>query len=431
MEIIIILALILINGIFSMSETAVIASRKARLQQQAEKGQKGAKAALALAEEPNRFLSTVQIGITLIGVLTGAFGGATIAHQIGLLLVDTPLEPYREAIGFGIIVAITTYLSLIVGELVPKRLALRAPEAIAARVARPMNFLSRLTAPLVTFLSVSTDLVLRLLGAHKTEEVPVTEAEITGMVKQGVEAGVFEEGAHDMVEGVFSLPEIRVSALMTPRTEVLWINVQDSAETIREELLKFEHTRLPVADGDLDHVLGMMHARAVLEQLLNGKPIDVREAVTPALSLPASTSALRALEVFRTTGTHFALVVGEYGDTLGVITLQDILEEIVGEVDLDTDPDVVRREDGSYLLDGLLSIDEFSELFELEDIPGAHRVFETLGGFVMAQRDEIPQSGDYFTWGTLRIEVVDMDGNRVDKVLVTPISALSKDADNG
>lgn len=431
MELLIILVLIIVNGLFSMSETAVISSRKSRLQQQAEKGDKGARTALQLADEPNRFLSTVQVGITLIGVLTGAFGGATMAHQIARLLVDTPFEPYGEAIGFGLIVLLTTYLSLIIGELVPKRLALRSPETVAMRIARPMNSLSRITSPVVKLLSFSTEAVLWLLGARKNEETPVTGDEITGMVRQGVEAGVFEETAHGMVEGVFSLPDRKNSALMTPRNDVLWINIRDDAALIREELIAGDHSRFPVCDGDIDHVLGVVHSKHVMDQLLLGKPLDVQAIMTPALTTPASAPAVRTLELFRENGDHFALVIGEYGETLGIITLQDILEEIVGDVENDDEPEIVKRGDGTYFLDGLLPIDEFQELFDIEEVPGAHRVFETLGGFVMAQMDGIPKVGDQFDWGKLHVEVVDMDGNRVDKLLVSTSLAAAKDEPDG
>jgi len=425
MELVIIVLLLILNGVFSMSETAVITSRKTRLQQLADKGDKSAQAALKLAEEPNRFLSTVQIGITLIGVLTGAFGGATLAGQVAVLMIDTPLAPYADAIGFGVIVVITTYLSLIIGELVPKRLALRSPESVARRIARPMNILSRITSPVVTVLSLSTDAILWLIGARKLDEPPVTQHEIEGMVKQGVEAGVFEETAHGMVEGVFSLSERKTSSLMTPRTDVLWLNLNDSPDLMREELIKSDHSRMPVCDGDIDHVLGIVHAKDVMEQLLRGQPLDIRAVMDFALSVPATTPATRTLELFQANGVHFALVIGEYGETAGVITLQDILEEIVGNVEINIEPEIVVRQDGSYLLDGLLPISEFAELFKIDDIPGAHKVFETLGGFVIAQMDNIPKAGDHFTWGKLRIEVMDMDNNRVDKVMVSALEEVS------
>jgi len=274
-------------------------------------------------------------------------------------------------------------------------------------------------------LSLSTDAILWLIGARKLDEPPVTQHEIEGMVKQGVEAGVFEETAHGMVEGVFSLSERKTSSLMTPRTDVLWLNLNDSPDLMREELIKSDHSRMPVCDGDIDHVLGIVHAKDVMEQLLRGQPLDIRAVMDFALSVPATTPATRTLELFQANGVHFALVIGEYGETAGVITLQDILEEIVGNVEINIEPEIVVRQDGSYLLDGLLPISEFAELFKIDDIPGAHKVFETLGGFVIAQMDNIPKAGDHFTWGKLRIEVMDMDNNRVDKVMVSALEEVS------
>lgn len=427
MELLIIFFLIVLNGLFSLSEAAIIAARKTRLRQFAEKGDVGARAALELADEPNRFLSTVQIGITLIGILTGAIGGATLEHQFALLLSETPLAPYSDVIAFTSIVLLTTYLSLIIGELVPKRLALRSPETLARRIARPMDVLSRLTAPVVTLLSASTEAILWLLGARAPTDAGVTEDDITGMVKQGVEAGIFQATAPDMVEGVFSLRDRRNSLLMTPRTEVTWLNAQASPDAIRDELIATQHSRLPLCDGELDHVIGLVHTKDVMEQVLRGEPLDVRAVMTPALMVPGVAPVTRTLELFRQNSAHFAVVIGEYGDTIGVLTMQDILEEIVGEVEAGDEPEITRRADGSYLLDGQLPIDEFADLFNLEDIPGAHRIFETLGGFIMDRMDGIPKAGDQFTWGTLKVEVIDMDGNRVDKVLVFSEPAAAKD----
>jgi putative hemolysin len=417
MELLIIVVLLIVNGVFSMSEAAVIASRKARLQQQADKGSHGAKAALELAEEPTRFLSTVQIGITLIGVLTGAFGGAALAHPIALLLRDTPLAPYAEAIGFGAIVLLTTYLSLIVGELVPKRLALRSPESIAARIARPMQVLSRATAPVVTLLTASTNAVLWLLRQHESEEAPVTEEEIKAMIAEGVEAGVFEEAHHDMVEGVFSLSDRRISTLMTPRTEVHWLDVQDSPEETRAKIIDSGYSQLPVCEGDFDHVIGILYAKNLLARLLSGASFDLRAAMDEPLYVPASMPASQVLEVFRKQGKYAALVVGEYGGAEGMITIQDILTEIVGEPDHEVH--AIQRDDGSWLLDGLTPISDFMEQYAIDDLPGAHTAFETLGGFIMAQIGNIPKAGDNFDWKLLHLEVLDMDGNRVDKVLIS------------
>jgi putative hemolysin len=420
MEIAIILLLILLNGVFSGSETAVISSRKARLQQLAEKGDLGAKAALDLAQEPTRFLSTVQVGITLIGVLTGAFGGATIAEQVALIVRQTPLARYADAIGFGLVVIVTTYLSLIIGELVPKRLALQYPERIASSIAPPMNFLSRITSPLISFLSGSTHAVLFLLGVRPSEEPPVTQEEIKTMMQQGAEAGVFAEEQQDMVSGIFRIGERRIGSIMTPRTEIVWLNLRDTEEENRAKIKECNYSRLPVCDGDMDHVVGVLNAKTLLSRLVAGGSFDIAEVMIDAQFAPASMPASKVLDLFRESGQHIAIVLGEYGGMEGLVTIQDVLEEIVGDVE-ETVPQATQREDDSWLVDGLMSVDDFKDLLSLDEISGEHDRFMTVGGFVMAQINDIPKAGDTFDWTTLHFEVMDMDGNRVDKVLVTVI----------
>ncbi|MCC6803848.1 MAG: HlyC/CorC family transporter [Anaerolineae bacterium] len=420
MEIVIIVLLIVLNGLFSGSETAVISSRKARLQQLADKGDNGAKTALEMAQEPTRFLSTVQVGITLIGILTGAFGGATIAEQIAEVVRTTPLAAYADAIGFGVVVAVTTYLSLIIGELVPKRLALQYPERIAATIAPPMNVLSKITSPLISFLSGSTHAVLLLLGVRDSDEPPVTEEEIKTMMQQGIEAGVFEEGEQEMVSGIFRLGELRVGSLMTPRTEIIWLNLRDTEEENRAKIQHSPFSRLPVCDGDMDHVIGVLNAKTMLSRLVGGGTFDIEATMVEAQFTPATTPASKVIDRFRETAQHIAIVIDEYGGMEGLVTIQDILEEIVGDVE-ETAPQATQREDKSWLVDGLMSIDDFKDLLVLDDIPGEHERFETLGGFMMAQVNDIPKTGDNFDWKNLHFEVMDMDGNRVDKVLVTTI----------
>ncbi len=417
MELLVILLLILLNGVFSMSEAAVISARKARLQQQAEKGNVGAQTALKLANEPNRFLSTVQVGITLIGVLTGAFGGATIAAQIAVFIRPTPLGRYADAIAFGIIVLVTTYLSLILGELVPKRIALQFPERVASTIARPMNLLSKLTSPLISVLSGSTDAVLFLLGIRAPEEPPVTEEEIKTMMQQGIEAGVFEEAEQDMVSGIFRLGDRRAVSLMTPRTSVYWINIRDSEDEIRTKIRESIYSRLPVCDGDTDHIIGVLSAKALLSRVLAGESFDVRSSMEEAQFVPESMPASKVLDIFRASARHLAIVIDEYGGMEGLITMQDLLQEIVGDVE-ETAPQAVEREDGSWLIDGLMPVDDFKRMFSLDELPGEHDQFTTLGGFVMAQIGNIPKASDTFDWTKLHVEVMDMDGNRVDKVLV-------------
>ncbi len=425
-EILVIFLLIVANGIFAMSEIAVVSSRKARLQQLANEGNAKARAALKLAESPNNFLSTVQVGITLIGVLTGAFGGATIARNLASYLQQIPvLAPYSQAIALGIVVLTITYLSLIIGELVPKRLALNSPERIAANIAMPMRVIAVIASPAVYLLSASTDFVLRILGIGPSTEPLVTEEEIKVLIEQGTEAGTFEVAEQDMVERVFRLGDRPVSALMTPRPEIVWLDLEDSLEVNRHRIIDGGHSRFPVCQGGLDNVLGIVSVSDLLARCLSNQPLDLTVLLRQPVFVPESTRGLKVLEMFKQTGTHIALVVDEYGVIQGLVTLNDILIEIVGDVPSDDDqeePQAVQREDGSWLLDGMLSIDEFFELFAIKEIPAEHRgSYQTLGGFVITHLGRIPKASDYFEWQGMRIEVVDMDGNRVDKVLAAPM----------
>jgi putative hemolysin len=419
-EMLIIALLMVLNGVFAMSEAAVIATRKARLQQEAEKGNRRARAALKLADDPNRVLSTVQIGITLIGILAGVFGGATVAQALAIELRKIPaLAPYAQPLSFSLVVLLTTYLSLIIGELVPKRLALRYPEKILKQVAIPMRSLSKLAAPAVFILSVSTDAILWLLGMRADTEPPVTADEIKAMVQQGVDAGVFQEADHEMVDGIFRLNDRRVKALMTPRTEVVWLNLEESNEEQIRKITDCRLTRFPVAEGDLDHVLGVVSARDLFARSLQGEPFDVRAAMMDALFVPESMLASRVMQMFKEQGRQIALVMGEHGGIQGVVTLQDLLNQIVGGVDELDKPGTVQRDDGSWLLDGLMPVDDFKRTVGIDDVlPGEHNAYETLGGFVMAKLGRIPASADKFEWERYTFEVMDMDGNRVDKVLV-------------
>ncbi|HIK55012.1 MAG TPA: HlyC/CorC family transporter [Synechococcales cyanobacterium M55_K2018_004] len=433
-EIVVILLLILANSLFVISEMSIVSARKTRLQELSERGDRRARAALDLANAPNRFLSTVQVGITLIGIMTGAFGGAAIAGRLTTVLAPLPIiGRYGQAIAFGLVVLIITYLSLIIGELVPKRLALQHSEQIAMVIAGPMGWLSTVTYPLVHLLSISTDAVLRLLGiSHATEEQLVTEEEIKVMVRQGTEAGMFEEAEQDMVERVFHLADQQVSALMTPRLEVVWLDLNDPEEVNRRKMIENGHSRYPVCQDSLDNVLGVVHVTDLLNRSLQNQPLDLAGNIRDPLFIPESTGALKLLELFKQSSTHIALVVDEYGVVQGVVTLNDVMEVIIGEVpfaDHNFESPVVQREDGSWLLDGMLPIDRLKELFDLEDLPGEERGnFQTLGGFVITQLGRIPAAADHFEYHGLRFEVMDMDGNRVDKMLVVPLGETNRDA---
>lgn len=408
-----------------MSEIAVLSSRKARLQQLANKGDTKAQAALDLANSPNRFLSTVQVGITLIGILAGAFGGATLAKKLAVVLNTIPLvAPYSEALSFTIVVLVITYLSLIVGELVPKRLALNSPEKIASAIAIPMRFLDMVAYPVVHLLSASTDIALRLLGIKPSTEPEVTEEEIKVLMQQGTDAGTFEEAEQNMVERVFRLGDRRVSSLMTPRPDIVWLDLEDPLEDNRRQMVESMHSRFPVCQGGIDDVLGVIHVNDLMTRVLEGQSLDLVASLRQPLFVPESTRALKVLESFKQSSTHIALVVDEYGVLQGLVTLNDILEAIVGDIPsinpLD-EPQVVQREDGSWLLDGMLPIDELRELFDIGEIAEEDRGnYHTLGGFVVMHLGRIPSAADHFQWSDLRFEVMDMDGNRVDKVLVVP-----------
>lgn len=426
-EILIILLLTIANGIFAASEMAVVSARKTRLQELADRGDKSAQAALGLANSPDRFLSTVQIGITLIGILAGAFGGATLSQTLSDYFNQVPaLQPYSEQIAFGIVVLIVTYLSLIIGELVPKRLALNNAERLATVMARPMQALSKLVSPIVFLLSCSTGMVLRLLGIdpNSVNEPLVTEEEIKVLVRQGAEAGMFETAEQDMVERVFHLGDKQAVALMTPRFDITWLDISDPPEINHQKMTESRHSRFPVCQETLDNVLGVAQVSDILSHSLSGQPIDLTAVLRQPLFIPETTHALKILELFKQSGTHIAFVVDEYGVIQGVVTLNDVMEVIIGDIPFADQPheaDIIRREDGSWLLDGMLPITELKEVLELEQLPGEARGnFQTLGGFMITNLGRIPKSSDHFVWDDYRFEIMDMDGNRVDKVLVVP-----------
>ena len=421
-EILFIFVLLLVNGILAMSEAALISARNVRLQQRANEGDKKAAAALKLMSTPNLFLSTVQVGITLVGVLSGAVGGASIVDQLSPVIARvTALAPYSETISFGLVVVIITYATLILGELVPKRLALQNPENVASAVARPMVIISTVFSPIVRILSISTDSVLRLLGMRASNEPPVTEEEIHVLLDQGTQAGIFEEAEQDMVAGVFRLNDRRVYSIMTPRTEISWLDVRDTTNEILEKVSAESYSRYPVCQGSLDNVLGIVKARDLLIRSLAGQPIQLKDSLYPAVFIPETTFASRALEIFKEGNKEFLLVIDEFGGVTGLLAINDVLEEIVGDIETG-EPRVTQRQDGSWLLDGMLDIDEFKEIFNLGSLPNEGD-YETLAGFVMASLGRIPHAADQFEWEGLRFEVVDMDARRVDKVLVTTLPA--------
>jgi len=421
-EILFILLLIVANGLFAMSELAVVSARKSRLKQWASRGNRKAQVALDLANDPNRFLSTVQVGITLIGTLAAAFGGATIAEAIEARLKRVPsLAPYGEAIGLAVVVAGITYFSLVLGELVPKRLALSNPERIASVVAGPLRRLSILGVPLVRLLSSSTETILRILGIRQSAEPPVTEEEVNILLKQGTQAGVFEPAEQEMVKRVFRLGDQRARNLMTPRTEVVWIDPSDPLEEVRRKVTESPHSQFPVCAGSLDDVLGVVPAKHLLVSDLIRQPFDIKGILQIPLFIYEGTRGLTVLELFKQSGRHFAIVLSEYGSVEGLLTTNDILEAIVGDLPREADigdQRAVKRPDGSWLVDGSLDVAEFRDLIEAPRLPEGD--YHTVAGLVLGLLGRIPTVADSFEWDGFKFEVLDMDGHRIDKVLVSP-----------
>lgn len=425
LEIAIILLLVAANGVFAMSEISVVAARKIRLQQRAEDGDQRARLALKLANNPAQFLSTVQVGITLIGVLAGAYGGATLAAPLAQALASVPLiGDYAEATALGLVVASITVLSIIVGELVPKSIGLRYPESIASWVAGPMTLLSRVGAPLIHVLTASTNVIMRLVGFKPMSEPGLTEDEIRAVISEGAESGVLEPTEESIVQRVFQLGDMRVAAIMTPRVDIEWVDVNISTEDLRGFLMSHSHNEFVVCEGNLEHVLGTVRAAELLPALLTGGVIGLRALLRQPLFVPDSMGAFKLLEAFRASHRHLALVMDEFGAVEGLVSITDLLEGLVGA--LPGDPNdaqaaFVRRDDHSWLVEGSAPIDEVVSKFELEQPAEEVGAYHTLAGFVIARLGRIPQTADTFDYADFRFEVVDMDGRRVDKVMVTRV----------
>lgn len=425
-DLLIVFGLILINGAFALSELAVVSARRGRLVSMAAEGRSGAKSALALASQPGRFLSTVQIGITLIGILNGVFSGATLGSALTGGLIEAGLSTrLAEVLGFGSVVVIVTYLSVVIGELVPKNLALRKPEAIACIVAPPMTALSRIAGPVVWLLDTSTKLVFRLLGGGANNAAQVTEEEIKSLIAEAESAGVLETGERQMISGVLRLADRNVVGIMTPRTEVDWIDITDSDDEIKSKVLGTMHSRLPVGEGSVDATIGVVETRELLAGVIADEPLDLKALLRKAPVIPETTSALDALTTLRDGEVPMVLIHDEYGNFEGLATPADILEAIAGvfrSEGEDRDPFVVPREDGSWLLSGAMPADEMAELLGVK-LP-ERRDYQTVAGFVLASLRHLPAVGEAVDILGWRFEIVDMDGRRIDKVLVNraPIS---------
>lgn len=429
-EILIIVLLLAANGVFAMTEIAVVSSRKARLRQLAATGDVRARAALELAESPNRFLATVQVGITLVGVLAGAFGGATIAEEIAAALNDLPLlAAYGEAIGIGVVVLGITFVSLILGELVPKRIGLNNPERIARLMAGPMNRLAWIASPLVRLLTGSTELVLSCIRLKKPTDPPVTEEEVKVLIQEGVQAGVFDRHEPEMVEGVLALDRLPVRDIMTPRAKIIWINQADSHEAVWHKIVVSGHTNFPVYEKTRDQVLGVLSLKAVYANLAAGIPVKIADLLMPPVFVAGTQTVAGLLELFKRSNHHVAFVTDDSGCVIGLVTVIDVMEAIVGEFPVPAErlkPEVRKRADGSCLADGALVLEELAPVLPTLRFPPAEkRDFATLAEYTVARLGHSPREGETFDEQGLRFEILDLDGDRVDKVLIAPVDSGS------
>ena len=432
MELAILVALIVLNGIFAMSEIALITARKSRLQKLAEDGDHSAAVAIHLGEEPTQFLSTIQIGITAIGILNGIVGEAALAGPLAGLLYGWGVDERISAIGATTLVVVTvTYFSIVVGELVPKRIAQFNAEGIARLMARPIAFLAQLSRPFVALLTVSTDGLLHLLGKKELSSANLTEEDIHAILVEGSQAGVIEKHEHDMVRNVFRLDDRQIASLMTPRSDIIWLDMEAPLEEGLDKLTASDHSRFPVCQGGLHAVLGVISAKRLLKQHLQGEPQEkIVDYLQPAVYVPESLTGMKLLEQFRESGVQMVFVVDEYGEILGLVTLQNLLEALAGEFRPRDPEDVwaVQRADGSWLLDGLIPIPELKDRLDLKTVPEEEKGrYHTLSGMVMWLVGRVPHTGDITEWEGWRLEVVDLDGNRIDKVLASRL--LEPEAD--
>jgi putative hemolysin len=432
MEFVLLLLLIALNGVFALSEMAVVSSRKSRLQRWADERRPGAAAALALANDPSRFLATIQVGITVIGVASGAFGEASFAAALAAWLSGwAPLAPHAEGLALAIVVAAIAFLALIAGELVPKRLALANPEWLASLVAPPMSRLARAAAPLVRLLSATTDAVLKVLGFGGKAPPPIGEEEIKVLMEQGAKAGVFEKYEPLIVSRLFRLAELRVTGVMTPWPDIVYLDLEEPLEWNVERIAASGHSRFPVVRADPRRVEGMVFTKTLLADAVLGKRVDLAASMTRPLFVPESLTAMEVVALFRKHRQTAGLVVDEHGELQGLVSINDVVKALAGDiavVEEAEESDVVKREEGSWLIDGAVTVHRFKEAVGLRaDLPEeALGTYHTLGGFVMMQLGRVPRVGDGFTWEGYRVEVVDMDGNRVDKVLVTRLPAVKR-----
>jgi len=422
MEFFLILFLILLNGFFAMAEIAIVSSRKSKLAQMAIKGNKSAKTALELAQNPDKFFPTIQIGITLISILAGAIGEATLAIPFAEVIKQIPVAaPYHDILSFLIVVGGITYISLIIGELVPKHIAINNPESIAVFVAPFMQALLKVALPLVKFLSLSSELVLKLLGVKPSLTSSISEDEVRLLMSEGTRVGIFNLIEKKLVDRVLHLDNLRVDSLMTPRESIQWFDINKFSKDFKTYLAGHKHSRIILCNKTIDNPAGVIHVRDYLGHYINNPGIDIKKCSQKPHLIPENTPAIKALELFRKSPMHMALIIDEYGKVRGLVTFNDVLEAIVGNIQTRNWVDerkIVKRSDNSFLLDGMLMLEELKNVLKLETLPKEAYKHATLGGFVIARLNKIPAEGDKFDWAGYEFEVVDMDGNRVDKVLV-------------
>ena len=427
-EITLLFVLIFINGLFSMTEMAVVSSRRARLQKYLEDGDERAQKVLNLLDNPNDFFSTIQIAITLIGVITGAIGARTFAHYLEEVLVRVSfLRGVAQPLSVLLVSIVITYFSLVIGELIPKRVATNNPEKIAMTMCGPITVISVIFRPLVRVLSFSTEVGLKILGVHENEEAQVSEDEIKVMIEQGKQDGVFEENEQDIVESVFRMSDQTVDALMTPRTELDWIDLEEPVEESLKEIAASTNHYFPLVRGNPDNVVGVISSKGLLDAYIRNEPIDLEKIAEPPLFVPESKPALSLLDDLKASESNFAVVLDEYGGFSGMITPYDLLNELVGDVtnigeEPDDEDDVLVRDDGSWSFDGMIDIEEFKETINVRELPDEARIgYQTLAGFILSQTGSIPSTGDCFDWNGFHFEIVDMDGLRIDRVFVNRI----------
>jgi len=425
MDIGLIIVLIIINGFFAMSELSIISSRKTRLQKLASEQRSGAQAAISLHSEPSRFLSTIQVGITSVGILTGAIGEYALAVPINERLMQIPyLAPYAKSLALASTVIVITFFSVVIGELVPKRLALHSPETIALRIARPMTWLAKLVSPVVWLLSSSSNVLLRLFGMHRKKETSVTNEEINLLMQMGAEAGVFHESEGQIVSNVLKLDEQRVGIIMTPKKEVFALDLNDSEAELLNNVIQCPYQRIVICKNGWDNVIGILQRSDLLKSAFEGAKPDIEKVLRPPLYIPDAMTLTHLLENFRKVRTEFALIVDEYGEMQGIVTLSDVLSAIIGEFPSEgseLDPEIVQRSDGSWLVDGGITMARLKAMLDINsNFPGEEaNIYNTLGGFVVFYLERIPSVAEHFEYAGWRFEVVDMDKARVDKILIS------------